>query len=210
MHLIEGKRLLEKYGIPFVKGEIVRNENELNAALKKVGFPVAMKVISEQVLHKTDVGGVELNIETQKEALLAYNKILRTVKFHVPNAVIDGIFVQKFLQGKQLIIGGKMDEQFGPTILFGLGGIFVEVMKDVSLRICPITRKDAKEMIKEIKGYKLLKGVRGEKAINFQKLENILMKTNTLLLKEKIKELDINPLIANEKEVIAVDARVIK
>ena len=126
-----------------------------------------------------------------------------------PKAVIQGNFVQQFIEGKQIIVGGKIDQQFGPTILFGLGGIFVELMKDVSLRICPINHEEAKEMISEIKGYPILKGIRGEKSINLKELEYVLIKVNNLMMKEKIKEIDINPLIANEKEVIAVDVRVI-
>ena len=210
MNFIESKKLIEKYKIKFVKGKLVQNKTELKRTVKKLGFPIAMKIVSQDISHKTDVGGVELNIQNEKEAEKAFNRILRNVKKKKPKAKIQGIFVQKFIKGKQLIVGGKIDQQFGPTILFGLGGIFVELMKDVSLRICPITREDAKEMISEIKGYKILKGMRGEKAVNLKELENVLMKVNKMMMKEKIKELDINPLIANEKEIIAVDARVIE
>ncbi len=210
MNFIESKKLVEKYKIKFVKGKLVKNKTELKQAIKKTGFPLAMKIVSENISHKTDVGGVQLNINTEKDALKKYNLILRNIKKKKPKAKITGVFVQKFIKGKQLIVGGKIDQQFGPTILFGLGGIFVELLKDVSLRICPITREDAKEMISEIKGYQILKGMRGEKGINLKELESILMKVNKLMMKEKIKELDINPLIANEKEIIAVDARVIE
>lgn len=210
MDFIKSKKLVESYGIKFVKGKLVKTKKELVSTAKKLKYPIALKVISEQISHKSDVGGVQLNIRNEKDAVKKYNLILRNVKKKKPKAKIQGIFVQKFIEGKQLIVGGKIDQQFGPTILFGLGGIFVELLKDVSLRICPITRDDAKEMIKEIKGYPILKGIRGEKGINFKELESILMKVNEMMMKEKIKELDLNPLIANEKEVIAVDARVIE
>ncbi len=210
MDFIESKKLLEKYKIKFVKGKLIKNKTELINASKKIGYPIALKIISKQISHKSDVGGIAVNIQNEKQAIEKYNLIMKNVKKKMPKAIIQGIFVQKFILGKQIIIGGKYDRQFGPTILFGLGGIFVELMKDVSLRICPITRDDAKQMIQEIKGYAILKGTRGEKGINLKELENVLIKVNDLMMKEKIKELDINPLIADEKEVIAVDARVIE
>jgi len=209
MDFIESKKLIEKYGIKFVKGKLVKNKKELISTAKKLGYPITLKIISKDISHKSDVGGVQLDIQNKKEALQKYNLIIKNVKKKKPKAVIQGIFVQQFIEGKQIIVGGKIDQQFGPTILFGLGGIFVELMKDVSLRICPINHEEAKEMISEIKGYPILKGIRGEKSINLKELEYVLIKVNNLMMKEKIKEIDINPLIANEKEVIAVDVRVI-
>ena len=209
MDFIESKKLIEKYGIKFVKGKLVKNKKELISTAKKLGYPITLKIISKDISHKSDVGGVQLDIQNEKEALQKYNLIIKNVKKKKPKAVIQGNFVQQFIEGKQIIVGGKIDQQFGPTILFGLGGIFVELMKDVSLRICPINHEEAKEMISEIKGYPILKGIRGEKSINLKELEYVLIKVNNLMMKEKIKEIDINPLIANEKEVIAVDVRVI-
>jgi acyl-CoA synthetase (NDP forming) len=210
MDFLESKKLIEKYGIKFVKGKLVKNKKELTETAKKLKYPITLKIVSKEISHKSDVGGVALEIQNTKEAIKKYDEILRNVKKKVPKAKIDGIFVQEFIQGKQVIVGGKIDAQFGPTILFGLGGIFVELMKDVSIRICPISRQDAKTMISEIKGFPMLKGMRGEKGINLKEMTSVLMKVNSLMMKEKIKELDINPLIANEKQVIAVDARVIK
>ncbi|MDO8537503.1 MAG: acetate--CoA ligase family protein [archaeon] len=208
MDFMKAKALLEKNHIKFVKGILVTKEKDLDKA-KSIGFPMAMKIISKDISHKSDVGGVKLDIKNMQEAKKAFKEILQNCKKKMPKAKIDGIFVQKMIQGKQIIIGGKLDEQFGQTIVFGLGGIFVEVLKDVSLRICPIEEKDAKEMIQEIKGYPILKGIRGEKAINFKELEKALINTSNMLMKSKIKELDINPLIATDKEIIAVDVRVI-
>jgi len=210
MNLLSSAKMLKKYRIEFAFGKLVKNEEELLSACRKLGFPLAMKVVSEEISHKSDIGGVQVNIRSEHEAAKNFYLILRNAHKHAPRAKIEGIYVQKFLEGKQLIIGGKLDEQFGPTIIFGLGGIFVEIMKDVSLRICPIDRIEAKKMIAEIKGFPLLKGVRGEHSINFKKLEAMLLKVNTLMMREKLKELDLNPVIANEREVIAVDARVIK
>lgn len=206
---MKAKNLLEKNHIKFVKGILISKEKDLDKC-KTLGFPMAMKIISKDISHKSDVGGVKLDIKNIEEAHKAFEEILKNSKKKMPKAKIDGIFVQKMIQGKQIIIGGKNDEQFGQTIVFGLGGIFVEVLKDVSLRICPITEKEAQEMITEIKGYPILKGIRGEKSINFKELEKALVNTSNLLMKSKIKELDINPLIATDKEIIAVDVRIIE
>jgi len=203
LSLQESLKLLKKYNIPVAKSEYCRNEKQLAQAVKRLKFPLAMKIVSPKILHKTDSGGVKLNIKNEKEALADFSHMKKLPGF-------QGAIVQEMASGKQLIIGGKYDEQFGPTILFGLGGIFVEILKDVSVRICPITRADAKEMYREIKGFAILKGARGERAINFRALEDTLLKVNKLLLKEKIKELDINPLFADGKKIVAVDARVIK
>lgn len=203
LSLQQSLKLLQKYKIPTTKSEYCKNEKQLSAATKRLKFPLAMKIVSPKILHKTDAGGVKLNIKNEKEALKAFTQLKKLSGF-------QAALVQEMAFGTQLIIGGKFDAQFGPTILFGLGGIFVETLKDVSLRICPITRADAKEMYSEIKGHAILKGERGEKPVNFKALEDILLKTNNLLLKEKIKELDINPLFAQGKKIVAVDARVIK
>ncbi len=210
MNFIESKKLIERHGIKFVKGKLVKTKKEMLKTAKKIGYPITLKIISKEISHKSDVGGVELKIPNKKTAQKKYDLILKNIKKNAPKAEIQGMFIQKFIKGKQVIIGGKQDRQFGPVILFGLGGIFVELMKDVSIRICPITKKDAKEMITEIKGYPILKGIRGQKSINFKELENNLIKVNNLMMKEKIKEIDINPLIANEKEVLAVDVRIIE
>lgn len=201
--LEESFKLLKKYCIPTAKGEFCKNQKQLAKATKLLKFPLALKIVSQKISHKTDAGGVKLNICDEKNALKAFAQLQKLPGF-------KGAFVQEMLSGRQIIIGGKYDEQFGPTILFGLGGIFVEILKDASIRICPITRQDAKEMYSEIKANKILQGARGEKPINFKLLEDILLKANHMLLKEKIKELDINPLFCYKDKIVAVDARVIK
>jgi len=198
----ESMNILKKNGIPTVRQFKVKSIFDLASACKKTGFPAAMKIVSKSISHKTDKGGVLLNIHSILEAKKAFNKLKKLRGF-------ESVLVQKQLRGTEVIVGGKLDEQFGPTILFGIGGIFVETFEDVSVRICPITSRDADKMIKEIKGYTILQGTRGQKPANIKKLKQILLKTSNLMQKNKIKELDINPLIINEKDAIAVDARII-
>ena len=202
MDLEESMKLLRKYKIPLAKSRFAGSEREVSQAATAVGFPLVMKLVSSKITHKTDAGGIILNIQNLQEAKNAYKKLGKLRGF-------KGAMLQEMVKGREIIIGGKRDIQFGPTVLFGLGGVFVEVMKDFSLRICPISLKDADEMIREIKGYKLLQSFRGEKAVNFPELKKTLHKANKLMMHENVKELDINPLIANEKRVVAVDARVV-
>lgn len=202
LNIIGSMQLLQKYGIPTVKQDHVQKESELKNACKKIGFPVVLKVVSPKISHKTEVGGIKLNIHSLEEAQKAFRELAKIKWF-------DSVLVQKQLKGREVIVGGKLDAQFGPTVLFGLGGIFVEIFEDASIRLCPITSKDAEKMMQEIKGYSILRGARGEKPINFNSLKQVLLKTSKIMVKEKIRELDINPLICNEKEAIAVDARII-
>ncbi len=199
----DSQKLVEKYGIQFVKSVSVSTEKELIEKLSSFQGRIAMKILSDEIVHKTEVGGVKLNISSKEEAVKAFHDLQKLVGF-------NGVLVQEMIKGTELIIGGKQDPQFGPIVLFGLGGIFVEVLKDVSIRICPIERKDAREMIQEIKGQAILKGVRGQKPINFQLLEDYLLSVSKLMLNEKIQELDLNPLIATENSIKAIDARVIR
>ena len=198
----DSMQLLKRHGVPVVESVEVKNEHELKAACRKLRYPIAMKIVSEKLSHKTDKGGVRLNIDSLAKAKRALHDFRQMPGF-------QSAMLQKQLAGREIIIGGKFDDQFGHTILFGLGGVLVEVIKDFSIRICPITRKDAKEMIAEIKGYPILAGVRGQKPINFHELEEILLKTAEMLEKENIRELDINPLIATPEKIVAVDCRAI-
>ncbi len=203
LSLVESMKLAEKYGIEFAPYFYARNEKELESACGKIGFPAAIKLVSNTISHKTDVGGVVLNIKSIAEAKRAFLQLRKLGGF-------EGVVVQKMLKGKEIIIGGKQDAQFGPTILFGMGGIFVEVFRDYSIRICPITSKDAKEMVREIKSFKLLEGYRGKAGVDIKAVEKELLKVSRMLMKEKrIKEMDFNPLMATERGVIAVDARIV-
>ncbi len=203
LDLAESIKILENSGIKFAKGKLVRKENELEKAAKSVGFPLAMKIVSPKITHKTDLGGIKLGIKNADEAKAAFSKMQKLSGF-------AGVYLQQMAKGHEIIIGGKVDETFGPIVLFGLGGIFVEVFKDVSIRVCPLAGKDAEEMMDEIKGSAILHGTRGQKPVNLKKIKSCILAVSKLMEKKKeIKELDINPLFANEKEVLAVDARVV-
>ena len=207
----EAREVLKFYRIPLVEAEIVKNLEEAKSFVKKVGYPVVLKVISPQIIHKTEVGGVILNIRSDKELFEAFHEIMKNVERSMPNAEIKGFFIQKMMpRDYEVIIGGKKDPTFGQTIAFGLGGIFVEVFEDVSFRVVPISKEDAREMIQEIKGYKILKGYRGKKPADINTLIDILLKTSKMLEEnEEIKELDINPVFALHKGAYAGDARII-
>ena len=203
LSLTESIKLVKKYGVQFAPSRQAGTAEEAAKAAEELGFPVALKLISSKISHKTDIGGVALNIENSAGARKAFARMRKLRGF-------KGVLVQKMVRGKEIIIGGKRDEQFGPTILFGLGGIFVEVFKDYTVRVCPITVRDAREMVQGIKAYPILAGFRSKKGVNIKAIEKDLLKVNRLLMKEKnIRELDINPLIASAKGVTAVDARVV-
>lgn len=203
----EAKKLLAKYGIAVTKESMAESADEAYAIASQIGTPVAMKISSPDVSHKSDVGGVELNIAAS-DAKATYDKIISRIKKAVPDARIEGILVQQMAPpGHEVIVGLKKDAQFGHALMFGLGGIFVEVYKDVSFRVTPIGIKEALDMISEIKGYPILKGIRGRKPADIDAIARVLVSVSELAQKENIIELDINPLIAGETGAIAVDAR---
>lgn len=207
----EAKKLLKKHGIPTTKDFLAKTSKEAVSFANKIGYPVVLKIQSPDILHKTDAGGVILDLENDKEVSEGFEKVMKNARKQKKKANIQGVLVQGMVkEGTQCIIGSKKDPQFGPVIMFGLGGIFVEVYKDVSFRIIPIERADAKEMIREIKGYPILKGARGKKPVNFKALEDALLKVSRMVWgNKKIEELDINPIFADSKGVKAADARII-
>lgn len=194
---VESKMLLKQYDVPVDEAFVVKDELEALAAAKKIGYPLVMKIESADILHKSDVGGVKLNINSENEVLSAYNEILNSVKIHKPNAKINGILMQKMLpKGMEVIIGVNNDAQFGPMVLVGLGGVFVEVFKDVSLYPAPLNKKEAYKMISELKAYKMLTGYRGEKPCDLEALVDMIVKISIFADKNKnsLSEIDINPL----------------
>jgi acetyl-CoA synthetase (ADP-forming) len=198
----EAESFLEKEGFPIVKRAIVKNETQLLNNARKLGFPLALKIISSKILHKTDVGGVKLNLKTEQELIKAF-KTLKEIKG------FESALLQKYTHGNYVLVGIKKDPTFGHVIAVGLGGIFTEVIKDVSFRVCPLSKKDALDMIKELKAYSILKGIRGKK-VNIDSIVNIILKMSDLAKKyQNIKELDINPVVVDEKKAIIVDARII-
>jgi len=208
---IESKALLSEVGIPTVETKLVGSKEEAIVMSKKLGFPVALKIVSPEITHKSDVGGVKLGLKTSKQVKEAYDEIIRSVREKYPKAIIDGVSVQKMARpGTEVIIRMTKDAQFGPVLMFGLGGILVELLKDVSFRIVPLEREDAREMIREIKGYPLLEGYRGSEPVDVSILEEILLKVSAFVDNHpEIKELDLNPIFAYKDGAVAVDARVI-
>ena len=176
-----------------------------------MGCTTVFKIVSPDVIHKFDVGGVILNINGPEEAKKAYNQILENVKKHNPNARIDDILIQEMAAcAIEVIVGAIKDAQFGPTLMFGFGGTFVEVMKDVSFRIAPITEEDAKEMISEVKAYPILQGYHVQPPADIDALAKILLNTSRLIIDhQEIKELDLNPVMVYKKGAKTVDARII-
>lgn len=207
----ESKRILEQAGIPIVETKLAKTQKEAVSSSQKMGFPVALKIISPDVIHKSDSGGVRLSLNNVTEVKKAYEEILKKVKKQFPNAVVHGVSVQKMVQpATEVIVGTSKDPQFGPVIMFGLGGIFVELLKDVSFRVIPVERRDAQEMIEEIKGYPLLQGYRGKEPASISALVEIILKISKLIEETpEIKELELNPLFAYRNKAVAVDARII-
>lgn len=207
----EAKKLIALYDMPVTQIYVVNNENDAVKAANKIGYPIVLKIISPQILHKSDAGGVIININNDQETREEYNNILANARAYKPNAEITGILVQEMApKGTEIIIGTTTDPTFGPTIMFGLGGIFVEILKDVSFRVAPINIQDAKEMIKEIKAYKILEGARGMPPSDQNTLAEILVKVSNMLMEcPEIKELDMNPILAYPDGARIVDARII-
>lgn len=208
---IESKDILEEAGIPTAHARLATTADEAVAAAKGIGFPVALKIVSPDITHKSDIGGVKLNLATPDEAKTAFNEIVAAAKKAQPDAAIDGVSVQKMARpGIEVIMGMSQDAQFGPVLMFGLGGILVEVLKDVSFRLVPITPRDARQMVQEIKGRPLLEGYRGQEPADVEALERLLLRLSDFIEKHpEIAELDLNPIFAYKDGAIAVDARII-
>jgi len=208
---VESKELLKKAGISVVEAKLARSKKEAISISKEMGFPVVLKISSPDVVHKSDSGGVKLGLANATQVGKAYNEIISSVKQAYPKAQIEGVSVQSMApQGVEVIVGMSKDPQFGPVLMFGLGGILVEVLKDVSFRIVPVTTRDAREMIREIKGYPVLEGYRGQKPASIPALENLIVKVSQFIEKNPhIKELDLNPIFAYPDKAVAVDARII-
>lgn len=208
---IEAKELLKQAGIDVVETKLAASKDEAVSLSKEMGFPVALKIASPDVVHKSDAGGVKLNLESAAKVGKAYDDIMKSIKQQYPDAKILGVSVQKMARpGVEVIIGMTKDAQFGPVIMFGLGGVLVEILKDVSFRIVPLEKRDAREMIKEIKGYPVLEGYRGQEAVDIENLEKMILKVSAFVEKNpQINELDLNPVFAYSDGAVAVDARVI-
>jgi acetyltransferase len=204
--LPEAFEVLQAYGISVADYQVVQGKGDLQKAIEKLGKPIALKVVSPQISHKSDVGGVILHLQTTREIEEAYHRIKK-----ITPGDSSGVLIQKMVSsGKEVILGGKRDPSFGPVVLFGLGGIYVEVLQETSLRIAPVNRFEAEEMISELKNTAILKGIRGEPPSDRDSLiENLLRLSQLMVDFQEIEGVDINPLIVLEKGAIAVDARIL-
>ncbi|MDP2820636.1 MAG: acetate--CoA ligase family protein [bacterium] len=210
LSFLESKKLLDSYNIPLVNQRLAFYFDEAADFAVKNGFPVALKIVSKNLIHKTEEQAFLLNIKNEEELKKSW-QILEAIsgKKEIKSG-FEGILVQKMAQGIELIIGAKKDEIFGPVIMFGIGGVFAEIYKDIVFRLAPINKIEAEKMIKEIKGYKILTGFRGKKAVDIGNLAEILVKISDIISQEKnIKEIDLNPVMVQGKEINIVDVKII-
>ena len=208
---IESKQVLEEAGIPVVRARLARPSQEASRAAGELGFPVVLKIVSPDVTHKSDVGGVRLGLNSPQEVDAAFDEIMAAVKGRQPEARIQGAAVQPMARpGIEVILGMSRDPQFGPVLMFGLGGIMVEVLKDVAFRIVPLEPRDARQMIREIKGFPVLQGFRGQEPADLEALEKLILRLSAFVeAHPEIEELDLNPVFAYKDGAIAVDARIV-
>ena len=208
---VESKQVLYDAGIPVAVAVLAGDAAEAAKAADKTGYPVVLKIVSPDVAHKSDVGGVRLGLESSDEVQEAFDEIVSAVKEAQPNARIEGVAVQKMAPaGTEVIVGMSKDAQFGPVLMFGLGGILVEVLKDVAFRIVPLEPKDARQMVREIKGFPVLEGVRGQLPADLEALEKLILKVSEFVeAHPEIEEVDLNPVFAYPDGVLAVDARIL-
>ena len=207
----EAQQICSLHGIPTPKSQLTSSAQEAALKAKEIGFPVALKIVSPQIIHKSDIGGVILNIRSERELKTQYKKIITDVTRRAPSAKILGVLVAKMIPpSTELIVGAVRDSQFGPSIMFGIGGIYTEIYNDVAFRIAPIERIDAWNLIHGLKGSRILEGVRGNAPANLEAIMNLLLNVSELITEhDSINQLDLNPVMAYANNVCAVDTRII-
>jgi acyl-CoA synthetase (NDP forming) len=207
----EAKAICMEYAIPVTTFKLAKSEREAVEFAGQIGFPVVLKIVSPDIIHKSDAGGVMVNLKSAVEVRNAYGKILENVKKYNSAANIVGVLVQEMApQSTEVIVGAIKDPQFGQTLMFGLGGIFVELLNDVTFKVAPITREDAYEMVIKVKAYPLLKGYRNTPPADIDAIISVLLNTSKLVMAyPEIKELDLNPIMVYENGAKTVDARII-
>ncbi len=207
----EAKSICREYGIPVTKFRVATTPEEAKRFAEEIGYPVVLKIVSPDVLHKFEVDGVILDLKNGKAIQEAYDRILLNVKKRKPEVKILGVLIQEMApQSTEVIVGSTKDLQFGPALMFGLGGIFVEILKDVTFRIAPISELEAREMITEVKAYPILRGYRGQPPVDIDAIVEILLNTSRLVMDhQEIKELDLNPIMIYEKGAKTVDAKIV-
>ena len=208
---VEAKAALGDSGVPVTATTLAQTREEAAAQAEAMGYPVALKVVSPNVAHKSDVGGVVLGLESHDEVAEGYDEIIHSVQAAQPSAVIEGVSVQEMASpGVEVIVGMTTDPQFGPVMMFGLGGIMVEVLGDVAFRLAPLGEGDARDMIDEIQGRQVLDGVRGQPPVDIAAIEAMLDRVSEFAAAHpEVAELDLNPVIASPEGAIAVDARIV-
>ena len=207
----EAKTICAEYDIPVNKFQLAKTEKEASIYADEIGYPIVLKIVSPDIIHKSDAGGVLVNLKNGTEVASAYKKIIENAKNYKADAKIVGVLIQEMApQSTEVIVGAIKDPQFGQTVMFGLGGVFVELLKDVNFRIAPITAEDAKEMITQLKAFPLLNGYRNTQPADLNALVSILCNVSRLVMEQpEIKELDLNPVMAYPKGAKTVDARII-
>ncbi|MHA1198003.1 MAG: acetate--CoA ligase family protein [Candidatus Heimdallarchaeaceae archaeon] len=206
----ESRTVMSLAGFPLNKMAFAKNLDECLTKADEIGYPIVLKVVSENVIHKSDSGGVEINIKSDVELRKAHENMIKSVLDFYPSAEISGFSIEEMVEGVELLIGTNTDEQFGKMIAFGIGGIFVEVYKDVSFRLIPVNETDIEEMFNEIKGKKLLEGYRGKPKVNKSELTKFILGISNLIESfPQIKEMDLNPVVATTDGLKAIDARII-
>ena len=207
----EAKALVAAWDIPVPKYALITGPEDLQEKAKELDPPFVLKVVSPDIVHKRDVGGVILSLQDSEEASAAIHEMTRNLRRAAPEAHITGfLLVEMVPPGIELIVGGLRDPQFGPAVMFGTGGIAVELLKDVSFRLAPVSRAEAYTMMREVKSYPLLTGFRGSRPVDVEQLVSAVMALSDILLTlEEIREIEINPLIISETGAVAVDARVV-
>ncbi len=200
-----------EYQIPVTPFKLAKNEEEAAEFARQIGFPVVLKIVSPDIIHKSDAGGVIVNLQNAAEVKNAHRKILENAKKFDPAAKITGVLVQEMApQSTEVIVGAIKDPQFGQTLMFGIGGIFVELLKDVTFRVAPLTREDAHEMVTKVRAYPLLTGYRNTPPADIDAIIKAILNTSKLVMDyPEIKELDLNPIMTYEKGAKTVDARII-
>jgi acyl-CoA synthetase (NDP forming) len=208
----EAIQLLEEYGIPYPEHGLAGDPQTAVRIADGLGYPVVIKVVSPDVVHKSDAGGVVVDLQDGESVRTAYEAMIGAVREAVPKARIEGVLVNKQApEGLEVIVGALHDATFGPTVMFGLGGIFTEVLKDVSFRVAPLESRDVEEMVREIKGYPLLSGARGQPAYDVNAVTELLLAVSRMVTDhEEIEELDLNPVRLYERGLLALDARVLQ
>ncbi len=208
---VESKAVLAEAGIPVTPTRLARSRDEALELARSLGFPAALKVVAEAITHKSDIGGVRLNLPDEESVGAAFDEIQAAARRAHPDAPIDGVSVQPMAQpGVEVMIGLARDPQFGPVLMFGLGGVLVEVLQDVAVRLAPLESRDAEAMIREIQGFPVLQGYRGTPPVDLSALQSILLALSGFALEHpEVSELDLNPVIATAAGATAVDARIV-